>query len=188
MLSDYLKGGINVLVDEMPPQDLERVLAESHRVIIKRGDGFITLLPQEGATFDDVMISKRMVEAVAAGFSVDDALMLEDRDYLMDQVNILDYADKGKPSRMNQLRGLIIGENGKAKRNIEELTETKISVKSSMIYIIGRFENVEAARTAIDMLLAGRQHSTVYKWLQSWRAERQRSKFINEIDEEGYLR
>jgi len=81
MLSDYLKGGINVLVDEMPSQDLERVLAESHRVAIKRGDGFITLLPQEGATFDDIMTSKRMVEAVVAGFSIDDALMLEDRDY-----------------------------------------------------------------------------------------------------------
>ncbi|MFP3044871.1 MAG: RNA-binding protein, partial [Thermocladium sp.] len=67
------------------------------------------------------------------------------------------------------------------------LTETKINIKGSSIYIIGRFENAEAARNAIDMLLAGRQHSTVYRWLQKWRTEQQRNNVLSEIDEEKYL-
>ncbi|MFP3177367.1 MAG: KH domain-containing protein [Thermocladium sp.] len=187
MISDYLRGGISVVIDEPLPREAERILYESHRVSIRQEEGKATIIPQEGATLDDVISSKRIIEAINAGFPIEDALVLDDKDYLMEEINITDYVNKDKPGRVARLKGLIIGENGKAKRNIEELTETKINIKGSSIYIIGRFENAEAARNAIDMLLAGRQHSTVYRWLQKWRTEQQRNNVLSEIDEEKYL-
>jgi ribosomal RNA assembly protein len=51
------------------------------------------------------------------------------------------------------------------------MTDTKIVVGDKYIAILGPYENVKAARSALEMLIKGRQHATVYRWIQNWRRE-----------------
>jgi ribosomal RNA assembly protein len=67
---------------------------------------------------------------------------------------------------LTRIKGRIIGENGRARKNIEEMTNTYISVYGNYVAIIGSYENANIAREAIMMLIEGRQHSTVYKYIE----------------------
>ena len=72
---------------------------------------------------------------------------------------------------MRRIRGRIIGRDGKTRRIIEELTETYISVYGHTVGIIGDFEKAQIAREAIDMLIKGAMHGTVYRYLHRKRRE-----------------
>jgi len=67
---------------------------------------------------------------------------------------------------MLRLKGRIIGKDGKSRKIIESLTETYICVFGKTIGIIGEGEAASIARRAIESLLAGSPHSSVYKWLE----------------------
>lgn len=51
------------------------------------------------------------------------------------------------------------------------MTDTNIVIGDKYIAILGPYENVKTAREAIEMLIRGRQHATVYRWIQNWRRE-----------------
>ena len=70
-----------------------------------------------------------------------------------------------------RLKGRVIGEQGKARRTIENLTETDISVYGKTVSIIGEIEHVSVAKRAILSLLSGSPHSRVYSWLEKKRKE-----------------
>jgi ribosomal RNA assembly protein len=67
--------------------------------------------------------------------------------------------------------------NGKTRRTVEELTDTSVSVYGHTIGIIGNIEEVQAAREAIQMLIDGSLHSTVYRFLHRKRRELKKRKF-----------
>jgi len=96
--------------------------------------------------------------------------LLSDDKYL-ETIDLGDYVGKDKENHMSRIRALIIGENGRVKRNLEELTETRIAVKDRVVGIIGDYDNARAAREAVVMLINGKQPSTIYRWLQRWRRE-----------------
>ncbi|MEM2575777.1 MAG: KH domain-containing protein, partial [Sulfolobales archaeon] len=68
-------------------------------------------------------------------------------------------------NHLTRIKGRVIGEEGKVKKNIEEMTGTNISVYEDYIAIIGDYDGANLAREAVEMLIQGRQHSTVYKYL-----------------------
>jgi ribosomal RNA assembly protein len=51
------------------------------------------------------------------------------------------------------------------------MTSVKVSVFGHTISMIGEYENVTDAREAIELLLKGKQHSTVYKLLRKMKSE-----------------
>jgi ribosomal RNA assembly protein len=61
--------------------------------------------------------------------------------------------------------------NGKTRRIIEELTTADVVVYGHTVGIIGTFEQADAARSAIQMLIEGSQHHSVYKFLAKKRRE-----------------
>jgi ribosomal RNA assembly protein len=78
----------------------------------------------------------------------------------------------GKNERdIARLKGRVIGRNGKIRRLIEEMTSAQVSVYGHTISMLGEFETVTAAREAIELLLKGKQHSTVYKLLRKIKSE-----------------
>jgi len=79
-----------------------------------------------------------------------------------------------------RLKGRVIGAEGKSRHVIEELTETDISVFGKTICIIGRSDNVALARHAVELLLKGSLHSTVYRWLERQRRDMRTQKVFNE--------
>ncbi|MEM2025115.1 MAG: RNA-processing protein, partial [Desulfurococcaceae archaeon] len=54
---------------------------------------------------------------------------------------------------------------GKARRVLEELTGTHISIYEPYVVVIGDYETASIAKKAVEMLVEGRAHSTVYKYV-----------------------
>ncbi|RLG70981.1 MAG: RNA-processing protein [Candidatus Iainarchaeum archaeon] len=116
---------------------------------------------------DDLMHLKaiNIVKAIGRGFSPENAmLLLEDENYL-EIINIQEFTGKSKKALI-QKRGRLIGRKGLARKKLEELTNTVISVYGKTISIIGKPEDISLAREAIEMLLEGAKHSTVYDFLK----------------------
>jgi ribosomal RNA assembly protein len=112
---------------------------------------------------------REIVRAIARGFNPEIAMLLLKQDYGMELMNLQDYARN--PNDFERLRGRVIGEGGKSRRTIEELTQTNISVYGKTIAIIGQLEHIPGARKAVEALLGGRKHGTVYKFLERRRKE-----------------
>src|SRR2546427_8403635 len=109
-----------------------------------------------------------MVLAIGRGFSPPRAFSLFNDDYTFEIVDLHDYFGKNE-AEIRRVDGRIIGKEGRARRNIEELTGTLISVSGHTISIIGTFESVSMANDALEKLIEGRQHGTVYKILKKRR-------------------
>ena len=84
---------------------------------------------------------------------------------------MLSLSEKSKTSQQ-RLKGRIIGKEGKTRELIEEHTGTYISVYGKTVAIIGTPDTVTIAHKAIEMLIEGSTHSSVYKWLEKKRRER----------------
>jgi ribosomal RNA assembly protein len=80
---------------------------------------------------------------------------------------------------MLRLKGRVIGESGKSRKTIEDLSDTQISVYGKTIGIIGEAENTNMAKKAIDMLLTGAPHSTVFRILERWRRDLRRREHLD---------
>jgi ribosomal RNA assembly protein len=133
--------------------------------------GTIEVTPSEDN--DDastILRAKDVVTAVGRGFSPERAMTLTDDDTVLDVIDLREIFGKNE-SDINRIKGRVIGSEGKMRRLLEEMTEAKVSVYGSTISMIGEFEAVSAARQAIEMLIKGKQHSSVYKFLRRTRTE-----------------
>ena len=70
---------------------------------------------------------------------------------------------------MERIKGRIIGEEGKSRKNIEDLTGAFISVYGHTVGLIGTFKEIKLATDAVTMLSKGRSHKNVYKMLEEAR-------------------
>ena len=126
------------------------------------GDVFIT-----GDDGLNIFNAKEVVQAIGRGFNPKIAMLILKGDYVFEIINIKDYG-KTKKSRL-RLKGRVIGEDGRARKIIEELTEAHISVYGKTVSIIGEPENCANAKHAIVSLLRGAPHSSVYRTLEKKR-------------------
>ncbi len=115
-------------------------------------------------------IAQDVVKAIARGFNPKTALLLLQTDFALEIVDIKDFSGKSK-SDLIRLRGRIIGTEGKARKEIERLTNTFISVFGKTVAIIGTTTDVFDAREAIELLLKGSKHATAYHFLERKRKE-----------------
>ena len=121
--------------------------------------------------------AKDLVLAIGRGFSPSRAFSLFDDDYSFDIVDLHDYFGKNE-AEIRRVDGRIIGREGKARRNLEELTGTLISVSGHTVSVIGTFESVSMAKDALEKLIEGRQHGTVYKFLRKKRGQVKKEKAL----------
>jgi ribosomal RNA assembly protein len=106
---------------------------------------------------------RNVVTAIGRGFSPEKAFRLFDDDALLDIIDLKVYGKS--ESGIKRIKGRLIGERGKAWRIIEECSGALLSIYGHTVAIIGDFESHRMARQAVMMLLEGRQHSTVYRYL-----------------------
>jgi ribosomal RNA assembly protein len=74
------------------------------------------------------------------------------------------------------VKGRLIGQEGKTRRIIEELTEADVSIHGHTVAIIADMDQMEIAREAVKMILRGSMHSTVYRYLNRKRRELKKKK------------
>lgn len=113
----------------------------------------------------DTFRSIDIITAIGRGFSPSDAMDLLDEAKSLQIINLKNFAGKSM-SKIVRIKSRIIGEHGKAKRNIERLSNTKISIYGKTVGVIGYYKNVKLAIDTIVSLSNGCMHNTVYKKLE----------------------
>jgi len=136
-------------------------------ISIDSEEGLVTI---EGEDPVRVLMAGSVVQAIGRGFSPENALqLLDDEDLIFEQIDLSGIADT--PRQLDRLRGRIIGREGKAREQIEHMTATRLSIQGKTVAMIGLPEQVKDARTAIEMLLRGVPHESVFTFLDRKRKE-----------------
>jgi ribosomal RNA assembly protein len=112
----------------------------------------------------ELIKAQNIVRAIGYGFSPERAFRLLEDDQVLEVVDVRQYVGD-KPNHVKRVLGRIIGEEGKARRILEEYTGTYISIYDHYVAIIGDYETANIAKKAIEMLIQGRMHATVYKYI-----------------------
>ena len=118
---------------------------------------------------------KNIVKAIGRGFSPKKALMLQDEDNDIMVIDLEEYVGTSKNAQ-NRVRGRIIGKEGKSRELLEELTECQVSVYGGTVALIGPYEMLQVAKEAIEMLLNGSFHKTVWNHLYAYRRKMRKEK------------
>ena len=139
---------------------------------IDSGTGDVTITLRADVNDPSLLFKAReVVTAIARGFSPENALrMLSKEEASLYIIDLHEIVGKSQ-SDMNRLKGRVIGQEGKTRRIIEELTNANITVYGHTISIIGNVDELETAKEAVQMLLRGSQHRTVYRYLHRKRRE-----------------
>lgn len=119
----------------------------------------------DGENSVDVFNIKPVIKAIGRGFNPDIAEKLLNEEYSIEIIDIENYCRKTK-NDICRVRSRLIGTQGKARMNIERLTNTNIVVYGKTVSIIGKYENVDLARQAMINLLNGSPHSHVYRFVE----------------------
>lgn len=146
--------------------------------------GSITILPTE--KMEDPLAAwkaRYIVKAIGRGFSPETALKLLDDEVILDIINLSDFVGKSKKAVMRQ-KGRIIGREGRTKEIIKEMTGVDISIYGKTVALIGDIERIQIAKEAVQMILDGVRHKSVYSFLERKKNELKRKEFENIIIKE----
>ena len=137
-------------------------------------DGVVTIT--SGSQSDDPVLiwkARDMVRAIGRGFSPRRALDLIDEDARLIVISLRDQVGNSA-NQMKRVAGRIIGEHGRTRRVIEQITDTKVSIYGKTVSIIGVDPGLDHAQRAIMMLIEGAPHSAVYSHLERMRRQMNR--------------
>jgi ribosomal RNA assembly protein len=136
------------------------------------GEGGVTVLLAEKADDPSLLFkAKDVVTAIGRGFSPEHTFrLIDDEEAVLDVIDLRTFFGRSE-SDIRRVKGRIIGMDGKTRRIIEEITDAHISVYGHTVSIIGGVEEAQVAREAIQMLIDGSLHSTVYRFLHRKRRD-----------------
>lgn len=131
-------------------------------------NGEVTIIGN--GSLDDSQPFKAMeiVTAIGRGFSPENAMTLLNDENTLHVINLQDFVGKSH-DQLERIKGRIIGDSGKARRNMENLSNTVISVYGKTVSVIGAPDKLKIAIDAISSLSQGSMHNAVYGKLESAR-------------------
>jgi ribosomal RNA assembly protein len=135
------------------------------KISIDSKEGDVTISGKDAIKLYEL---REVVKAIGRGFSPETARLLLKPDYMLEVISLKDYGVDNK-NKLIRVRSRIIGTGGKARRTLETLTRTNLSIYGKTISVLGEANDVANAKRAIDMLITGSMHSGVYKWLEGQR-------------------
>ncbi len=156
----------------------EHIERQMHvKLDIDSEDGGVTIVLSENQPDPSILLkAKDVVTAIGRGFApeITDRL-IRNEDEVFDLIDLRLTFGRSEAD-IQRIKGRIIGSEGKTRRLIEELTEANVAVYGHTIGIIGSFEEADAARNAVQMIIEGCEHKTVYRYLQRKRTEMKKEK------------
>lgn len=152
------KGSVKQIIESKSTAKLD-IDSESGTVEIIPGDDPV-----------GTMKATDVVNAIARGFNPDKTFTMFDDDMLM--LEIIDISKHANTQKdLLRLKGRIIGKGGKTREITERLIGIKMSVYGKTVSVIGTPEQNQIARTAIEMLIEGANHGSVYSYLEKKRQD-----------------
>jgi ribosomal RNA assembly protein len=144
---------------------------------IESEEGGVEIALEENGSDPSLLLrAKDVVTAIGRGFSPEQAFhLLRDEDLVFDFIDLRTIFGRSE-NDIRRVKSRIIGMNGKTRRTIEELTEADVVVYGHTVGLIGTFEQLDAARNAVQMIIEGSEHHTVYAFLQKKRRELKKQK------------
>lgn len=148
-------------------------------ITVNEVDGIMVIEPASPRTRPiDLMKAQDVIKAIGYGFSPDRAFRLLDEDTMLIVIDLREHV-KASPNHLARVKGRIIGEEGRVRKNLEDATGTYISVYEDYVAIIGEYENASITRDAVMMIVEGRQHATVYKYVDRAMRQIKKAKMIS---------
>lgn len=140
-------------------------------------EGSVKIILSEQCTDPSLLLrAKDIVTAIGRGFPPETAFrLIRNEDDIFDMIDLRLIFGRSE-SDIKRIKGRIIGTEGKTRKLIEELTEADVVVYGHTIGIIGSFTEADAARNAVQMVIDGCEHHTVYNYLQKKRTELKKEK------------
>ncbi|HVP22375.1 MAG TPA: KH domain-containing protein [Conexivisphaerales archaeon] len=150
-------------------KELEETLKVRLDIDSETGD---VTIRADAADLEEVDPFKAMevIDAIGKGFSPERAKRLLKEEQTFTIIDLRETTGRSKSS-LERIKGRIIGERGKARRIIEELTGASISVYGHYVSIICDEAHAKLASDAVSMLAGGSEHRTVYEILQKARTK-----------------
>jgi ribosomal RNA assembly protein len=158
------------------PQDRIAVLigegGETMREIERRAEVRLDIDSETGSVAIETvgdpvagLVAPDVVRAIGRGFPPETALSLLDDEMRM--FELIDIAETARNRNdLQRHKGRLIGENGRTRELMEELTGASVVIYGSTLGIVGQPEEVEAVRRAVGMILDGAPHGAVYSFLE----------------------
>ncbi len=156
------KERIAVLIGEKGTTKRKIQRLTKTKISVSSDEGEVTVESEDNY---NIFITLNIVKAIGRGFNPDTALKLIKEDYCYELINIHDFSGKSKKQE-ERIKSRAIGTDGKARRTLEKMTNTNISIYGKSIGIIGSLEDVYLAKRALEKLLNGSPHTNVYKWIE----------------------
>jgi len=146
------------------------------KIIVESESGGVEIRVNPDQPDVSVMFTvKNIVKAIGRGFSPNKAMTLQNETNDILVIDLEEYVGNSKNAQ-NRVRGRIIGKEGKSRQLLEELTECLISVYGGTVTLIGPYEMLQVAKDAIEMLLNGSYHKTVWNHLYANRRKMRKEK------------
>ena len=134
---------------------------------IDSDDGTVYIAPGEDMKDPlGVWNANHIIKAIARGFNPEIAMKLIHDNYYLEIMKLPLYIGKSKKA-LARYKGRIIGKNGKTRELICELVDVDMAVYGKTVSLIGEMDNILVAKEAIEMILNGSIHKSVYSFLEN---------------------
>lgn len=141
------------------------------RITVSPDDGGVEIVGRTEGDPDGVLRARDIVLAIGRGFAPARAdRLLKDGNYLA-VLDIKRVTGKREKAALWRIRSRVIGERGRARGRLEELSGCAVSVYGSTVALIGDEKQLARASRAVQLLLRGSEHSAVFHLLARLRDE-----------------
>ena len=140
-------------------------------VSVDRDDGTVEISAPDTGDPVGLLKARDVALAIGRGFSPPRAERLLRDDTYLGVIDIKQVTGKHDKAALWRIRSRLIGVRGRARSRIEELSGCSMSVYGSTVALIGQERQLEGATRAIELLLHGSEHSSVFHLLARLRRE-----------------
>lgn len=123
-----------------------------------------------GNELNEFLVEK-VILAVDFGFHPEDACLLLNEDFVLEFIDIKEHTRR---KNLKDVRGRVIGREGKARKTLENLTGSVIVVKENTVGIIVDSDHLDSIIQGIESLIQGAKHGNVFSYLEKQNTSRKK--------------